>query len=71
MSWEVHLLVQNADDADFGLREHPIEDYVFAIIIFYLDKCKKKSYKMQILLGQNEAKNQLNQADTTEVTRRK
>ena len=24
---------------------------------------------MQILLGQNEAKNQLNQADTTEVTR--
>ena len=30
MSWEVHHLVKNAGDADFGLREHPVEDYVFA-----------------------------------------
>lgn len=30
MSWEVHLLVKNADDADLGLRENPVEDYVFA-----------------------------------------
>ena len=41
MSWEVHLLVQNADDADFGLREHPVEDYVFAIIIFYFANVRK------------------------------